>query len=205
MLRNEPPTGPADAPTQSPTEPRPSPMVLLRNRNLVFLALAGFGGIWGSFGFIFWVNALLIRGHGMTPVDAGGIAALFGLGALIGNPLMGLLSDKLGGIRKTPIIISLVAFVAMLLLFGIIDTPVLFWIAAPVLGAAAFVYQPLLGAMIAECAGLALAGTATGVTNACWQLGTILVPLVVVGVVFQMTGSFYAASSPWRSGRCSPS
>lgn len=192
MLRNAPPAGPAEQHLHKRSSGRPNPMRLLGNRNLIFLALSGFGGMWGSFGFIFWVNTLLIRGHGMTPVDAGGIAALFGFGALVGNPLMGLLSDRLGGIRKTPIILCLGSFIVMLLLFGGIESVTVFWIAAPVLGAAAFAYQPLQIAMIAECAGLALAGTASGVTNACWQFGTILVPLAV-GVVFQMTGSFSAA------------
>ena len=191
-LRDLPPSGPADAPTATHDTPKPSPRALLRDRNLIFLTLAGFGGMWGSFGFVFWVNALLMRGHNMTAIDAGGIVALFGFGALVGNPLMGLLSDWLGGMRRIPIIICLLSFVVMLFVFGSIETVTLFWFAAPVLGVAAFVFQPLLGAMVADCAGLALAGTATGVTNACWQLGTILVPLVV-GVVFQMTESFYAA------------
>jgi sugar phosphate permease len=148
--------------------------------------------MWGSWGFAFWVNALMIRGHHLSPVVAGEIMALFGIGALIGSPLVGLLADWLGGIRKVPVIVCLLSFVALLLMFGGLRTEMQFRLAAPLLGIAAFVYMPLNSALVSEIAGTELAGSATGITNAFWQLGTILVP-VVVGVVFQMTDSFHIA------------
>ena len=191
LLTDQPPRDAIEFPVSKDT-PRPSARQLLRNRNLVLLTFAGFGGMWGSFGFVFWVNALLVRGHNMTAIDAGGIVALFGVGALFGNPLVGLLSDWLGGVRRVPILVSLLSFVVLLVAFGTIESTTLFWLVAPFLGVAAFAFHPLIGAMVAESAGLALAGTATGVTNACWQLGTIVVPLVV-GVIYQLTGSFLAA------------
>jgi sugar phosphate permease len=165
---------------------------LVRNRDLVFLTAAGFGSMWGSWGFAFWVNSLMIRGHGLSAATAGAIVSLFGLGAIVGNPLMGYLSDRLGGARKGPIIVCLLAFVSLLIVFGGLGGESQFRVMAPILGIAAFVYMPLLSAMVTEVAGVALAGSATGLSNAIWQIGSILVP-VVVGVVFQWTGSFQAA------------
>jgi nitrate/nitrite transporter NarK len=46
--------------------------------------------------------------------------------------------------------------------------------------------------MVAEIAGAKLVGSATGMTNAFWQLGNVIVPLVV-GVVYQSTHSFGTA------------
>ena len=56
----------------------------------------------------------------------------------------------------------------------------------------AFVYSPLMGAIITEVSGAELAASATGIINALWQIGSVIVPLVV-GAVFQSTGSFPAA------------
>jgi sugar phosphate permease len=171
---------------------KPDLAILLKNRDLVFLALAGFGAFWGTWGFAFWANALMIRGHGLTPVSAGFIVALVGAGAIAGKPIVGLMSDWFGGVRKIPIIICLAAFGAMLLLFGILSTELQFRLAAPILGVSAFVYSPLMGAMVAETVGIQRAGSATGVTAAFWQLGSVIVP-VVVGLAFQATNSFYFA------------
>ncbi len=167
----------------------PDLKALFRNRDLMFLALAGFGAFWGTWGFAFWANALMIRGHGMSPVSAGVIVALVGAGAIAGKPLVGLISDWSGGIRRIPIMVCLVGFSAMLLLFGMLTSEFQLRLAAPVLGVAAFVYSPLMGAMVAEVAGLRRAGAATGVTAALWQLGSVIVP-VAVGLVYQATASF---------------
>lgn len=165
---------------------------LFRNRDLLFMAAAGFGALWGTWGFAFWANTLMVKGHGISPVDAGWIVALFGIAAIIGKPIVGVVSDWLGGRRKLLIIECLALFAVMLAIFGFLHTKEQFLIAAPLLGIGAFVYSPLTAALVAEISGAALAGSATGLTAALWQLGSVIVPSVV-GPVFQATGSFTAA------------
>jgi ACS family glucarate transporter-like MFS transporter len=165
---------------------------LLKNRDLLLLALAGFGSMWGTWGFTFWANALMIKGYGLSAISAGAITMLFGIGAIVSKPLVGLLSDWLGGRRKLLVMICLFGFTASLLVFGRLHTVEQFRLIAPLLGVAAFAYSPLLAVMIAEVAGPAVAGSATGFTNAFWQLGSVLVPLAV-GAVFQSTHLFFVA------------
>jgi len=165
---------------------------LFGNRDLLFMALAGFGALWGTWGFAVWSSALMMKGYGLSAVRAGYIVSLFGIGAIAAKPLVGILSDWLGGRRRILIIICLVSFVAMLLVFGRLDNERAFLFAAPILGITAFVYSPLTAALVVELAGPRFAGSATGLTNAFWQLGNVAVP-IVVGLVFAQTHSFYAA------------
>jgi sugar phosphate permease len=188
-----------DGPQREAVLARPDVAALLRDRNILLVSLAGFGALWGTWGFAFWSNALMVRGHGIAPSDAAKILVLFGIGAAVAKPLVGLLSDWLGGARKPLALVCLAGFVAMLLLFGILRGETAFWIAAPLLGVTAFAYSPLLTALVAELAGRQAAGSASGVTNAFWQIGTLLVPLAV-GVVFQLTGSFLAAFAALACG-----
>ncbi len=190
-----------DAPAGATAEPpaRPDLRLVLRDRDLVLLALAGFGALWGTWGFAFWANALMVRGHGISPVDAGFVVASFGVGAIVAKPVIGFISDRMGGRRKPSALVCLVLFVAALLVFGRMDTLTGFRLVAPALGVAAFVYSPMLSAMVAETAGTKLAGSALGITNAVWQLGSTVVPLAV-GVVFASTGSFFAAIAALAAG-----
>jgi len=171
---------------------KPPFAVLLRNRDLLLLAAAGFGALWGTWGVAFWANALLTKGRGLSIEKAGAIVALFGVGAVVAKPLVGLISDWLGGIRRVPILICLAGFVIMLLVFGALRTDTAFMVTAPLLGVFAFVYGPLMAAFIAEVAGRQLAGSATGLSNSLWQLGSAIVPLVV-GAVYHASNSFSAA------------
>ncbi|HXP95716.1 MAG TPA: MFS transporter [Telmatospirillum sp.] len=165
---------------------------ILGNRDLVIFALAGFGGMWGTWGFAFWSNALMVKGHGFSPVTAGAIMALFGLGAVVAKPLYGFLSDALGGQRKNLMMLCFVGFAVMLMLFGSRDGELAFKCLAPILGVTAFAYNPLQTALLSELIGKNTVGTAAGLNNAFWQLGSMIVP-VVVGFVFEQTSSFYAA------------
>ncbi len=167
-------------------------MDLFHDRNLVLEAISGFGAMWGTWGFAFWASTLMVRGRHFSSIEAGMIVAMFGTGAIISKPLIGLLSDRLGGIRKIPVIVCLLSFVVALLIFGTLETTLQFRILAPVLGVTAFAYSPLLGAMVTETAGVSRAGSSAGVTNAFWQLGSVIVP-VAVGAVYQQTHSFHAA------------
>lgn len=172
---------------------------MLRNPPMMLITVAGFGGFWGTWGFAFWANALMVRQRGLSAVEAGFVVSLVGFAAIIGKPVFGWLSDRMGGRPKWLIVGCFVLFAAMLLVFGTLTDRQSFQLAAPLLGLGAFVYSPLLAVMVAERAGPALAGSATGVTSAFWQLGSVIVPLVV-GLVFQTTGSFLAAFGVLAAG-----
>ncbi|NUP00661.1 MAG: MFS transporter [Nonomuraea sp.] len=171
---------------------KPDLRPLMGNRDLLLLGLAGFGGLWGTYGFITWSNTLMIKGNGIDPITAGTVVVVFGIAAVICKPLVGLVTDLIGKGRKAPTIAVLLFFVAALLVFGAMDSATAFLVVAPFLGLGAYLYSPLMVAMIPGLSGKRLAGSAAGATNAVWQLGSVIVP-VVIGAIFQATGSFYAA------------
>jgi sugar phosphate permease len=171
---------------------RPDYAALLRNRPLRLLGLAGFGALWGTWGFAFWASSLMRQGHGLSAAEAGYVVALFGAGAIVAKPLIGLVSDLLGGRRKALVIGCLVYFVLALLVFAQLGTLAAFKIMGPLLGVGAFAYSPLMNTMVAEAAGQSLAASGAGVTNAFWGLGNVIVP-TLVGLVFQATRSFELA------------
>ncbi len=188
-----------DGPLAAAPASRPGVGTVLGNPAMMLITVAGFGGFWGTWGFAFWANALMVRQRGLSAVEAGFVVSLVGFAAIIGKPVFGWLSDRMGGRPKWLIVGCFVLFAAMLLVFGTLTDRQSFQLAAPLLGLGAFVYSPLLAVMVAERAGPALAGSATGVTSAFWQLGSVIVPLVV-GLVFQTTGSFLAAFGVLAAG-----
>jgi sugar phosphate permease len=181
-----------DAPA-APRQPavRPDALALFRDRTMLLLGLAGFGALWGTWGFAFWAGALMTRGYGLSVTQAGYVVALFGAGAVVAKPAIGLVSDLLGQ-RKWLVVICLGFFVATLLVFSQLSTLTAFKVMAPVLGIGAFAYSPLMNTMVAEAAGRGLAASGAGLTNAFWGLGNVIVP-TVVGLVYQATGSFASA------------
>lgn len=172
---------------------------LLHNKDLVMLAISGFGAMWGTWGFAFWATSLMVQGHGFTLATAASITFMFSIGAVLSKPLIGLLSDRLGGRRKLLVMTCFISFTLLLLVFGMLQDELQFRLVAPLLGVAAFAYSPLTAALVTEIAGKTLAGSATGATNAFWQLGSVTVP-VVVGAVFQSSHSFFAAFATLAAG-----
>lgn len=187
LLKNR-PSSDRSAPVNSTAEM----LGLLRNRNLIFLAIAGCGGLWATVGFGAWGNALMTREYGISPVVAGSIIASFGIGAVIAKPTLGWISDLPGVSRKLMSILCLLAFTAMLLVFGNCSTAARFYLVAPVLGAFSYGYLPILMAQISDASGKRLAGASAGWTNAVWQMGSAVSPLAV-GHVYGSTHSFMLA------------
>lgn len=175
---------------QEKTRPQIKP--LLRNRNLILLGLAGFGALWGTYGFVTWSNLLMTKGVGVDPVQAGIVVVIFGTTAIFSKPLIGFLSDAIKMTRRTLTICILLTFSATLVLFSSATDGVQFLWIAPLLGIAAYVYSPIMLAMIPTLAGEKLAGSAAGGVNAFWQLGSTVVP-TVIGMVFGATHSFQLA------------
>jgi sugar phosphate permease len=172
---------------------------LLSNRRLILLAIAGCGGLWGTVGFGAWGNALMTKQYGISPIVAGSIAAWFGVGAVLAKPTLGWLSDLNVRMRQPMAIASLSGFAVALLVFGQCSTTTQFYILAPFLGALAFGYSPLLIAEITTASGSKTAGAAAGLTNAIWQLGSAMAPLLV-GQVYGNTKSFPLALATLAAG-----
>ena len=186
VMRNAPGAGPRAALS------KPDFSLLSKKPDLWLVAVAGFGAMWGTWGFAFWANALMVEGHALSPRTAAGIMVLFGIGGIFAKPALGILSDRLGWRRKILTLLCLGAFGPALVAFGCSNTVDSYQYLSPLLGVFAFVYSPLMTAMVAEVAGSDLAAAATGLTNALWQIGSLIVP-VAVGAVFQATHSFHAA------------
>lgn len=163
---------------------------LARNRNLLLVALSGFGGFWGTYGFVIWSNALMIKGRGLDHETAGMIVSIFAALGIFGKPIIGWLSDRMNGARRVPAMVMLTLFSVMLLVFGLLRTPAAFMLAAPLLGLAAYCYLPLIVALVPRLVDSSLLGTAAGATNALWQLGSTLVPLAV-GAAFAASGNSF--------------
>ncbi|RKP59293.1 MFS transporter [Pararobbsia silviterrae] len=173
---------------------------LFRNRNLILLAIAGFGGFWGTVGFAAWGNALMTKQFGISPVQTGSILAAFGIGAVVSKPILGLLRDWLSGkAGKYLPIACMGCFAVLLVVFGQCSTPAAFYLLAPVLGAAAFGYTPLLSVLATSAAGKHAAGATAGLANAVWQLGSAAAPMVV-GLIYAHTHSFHLALETLAAG-----
>ncbi|MFI5610254.1 nitrate/nitrite transporter [Amycolatopsis sp. NPDC051903] len=174
--------------------------LVVRNRNLFVVCLAGFGGFWGVYGFVTWANALMIKGHHIAPATAGLVVVVFSVMAAISKPLLGFIADRFfPHRRKTLIIVLMGVFGVLLIGFGALAaTASFFWVGA-VLGLFAYAATTLLVALVPTLVPASVTGTAAGTTNAIWQLGTTIVP-VVVGAVFASTGSFLAAFATLAAG-----
>jgi MFS transporter, ACS family, glucarate transporter len=181
------------------TRQRPELRQVLGNRDLLLLGLAGFGGLWGTYGFVTWSNTLMVKGVGIDPVQAGVVLVMFAAIAVVVKPAVGWATDRLGLGLRIPIVALLVYFAATLLVFGTLQSYAQFLWVAPLLGIGAYAYSPLTSALTPVLAGRASAGSAAGIVNAFWQLGSVIVP-AVIGPVFVATGSFAAAFATLAAG-----
>lgn len=163
--------------------------LLMQNRRLLITALAGFMAMWGTWGVLTWNNSFLHQGMGLTIEKSGGMMALFGLGALIGQPLAGKLADRLAGRRHQVAQGILLLFGVLLLVYGLNRNPLWLYLLSPCLGAAAFIFGPVLNTLISELVEPGQVGTAIGFCNAVWQLGSLASPYLA-GLLLDWTGDY---------------
>lgn len=172
---------------------------LLANRDLMLTAAAGFFAMWGTWGTLTWANAYMHQGLGLSLPQSGKIMAMFGLGALAGQPAAGWLSDCYPRQRRQAAMVILVFFGLMLLWFGYNRDSTLLPVIAPLLGAGAFIFGPVLNTFISELVAPAKVGTAIGLCNGIWQLGSLVSPLAA-GMLLDRTGSYIWAFAMLAAG-----
>jgi MFS family permease len=174
-------------------------MALLHNRNFLLTACSGFCAMWATWGTATWANTYLNKGLHLSVVQAGLMMSVYGMAALFCKPLIGIVSDLTGVKRKTILFWALLLFGPILLWFGANRSSALLYILAPMLGIAAYVYSPVMNTFIGELVDERLVGTASGLVNAIWQLGSLLSPLVV-GAVIDRTHNYFTAFATLAGG-----
>lgn len=169
-----------------------SPKTLFGNRGFRIAAVAGFGQQWGIWGFAFWSNALLIKGHHIDPVKAGFIIAVFGVLTGVAKPVAGWLADRVRIQKPVLAALACLMFAISLAIFGGLATSTAFTVLSGIIGLSAGCAGVLVATLVVDTAGAQFSGAAAGLGNALWIIGNALVPLVVGGV-FQYLHSFQAA------------
>jgi len=173
--------------------------VLLKNRNLMITSFAGFCAMWATWGTATWANTYMNKAMNLSLVQAGYMMTLYGLAALLCKPIAGVLADIFGNKKKILMFWMLIFFGPLLILFSMNSSLSLLYIIAPLLGIAAFVYSPVMNTFIGELVELRLVGSATGLVNTIWQLGSLLSPLVV-GMVLDATQNYLYAFTALAAG-----
>lgn len=163
-----------------------------RNRNFILTSIAGFGAMWATWGTATWANTYMHKILHMSLVEAGFIMSLYGLAGLFCKPLVGIISDLLGGRRKVIQFIVLILFSPILLWFGSNENVQILIILGPLLGVVAHVYSPVMMTFLSELVQPRMVGTATGLANTVWQLGSLISPLVV-GMVIDIAHDYFYA------------
>ncbi|MEA4836103.1 MAG: MFS transporter [Anaeromusa sp.] len=143
-------------------------MSVLKNRNIVLLALTYFGFMCAFFGLLSWLPSYLVKARGFELVKMGIFSGLPFLALGIAQPFGGWLSDKVfKGKRKIQAMV--VNLAAGPVLYGVVVAP-----------------TETVAMALLVCTGF-LVGMATGVMNAGGSIGGILSP-IIIGYLVGMSG-----------------
>ncbi|MDF2572997.1 MAG: major facilitator superfamily 1 [Sporomusa sp.] len=164
--------------------------VLIKNKNLMIFGIAGFCAMWGTWGVATWANSYLVKGLKLSLVQAGSIMSVYGLVALLAKPIAGVLADYFEGKIKYLFFWMMIFFGPALILFGMNTNVSMLYVLMPLVGITAFIYSPLLYIIVGELVPKNMIGTASGLSNAIWQLGSLISPLVF-GAVLDATNSYF--------------
>ena len=161
--------------------------VFISNRNIVLLSLAGFCLMWMELGLATWANAYIKR-LGFTIQEAGMVLIWYSVGGVLAPAVSGWISDRLGN-RKNILLISYAVSIPLTILFGAQTTLPMLNLVGFIYGFCSYFANPHLSLMCAEFAGKEWAATVTGIVNLCFQLASMIGPLVL-GLSIDITGNF---------------
>ena len=101
----------------------------------------------GGFVLIF-LAIYLTDERGFTAAQAGAAISAYGLGAIVGGPIGGTLSDRIG--RRHTLVASLMAGGAAMIVLGVVTGPATIMIVATITGALYEMYRPVVAATVAD-------------------------------------------------------
>jgi sugar phosphate permease len=164
--------------------------ILVKNKNLLILGVAGFLSQAATWGAATWANTQMNQVLHLSLIEAGAFMSMYALASIIIKPFSGILADVFAKKRKYLLSIMLISMTPVMIGFGYNTNPGLLYILAPLLGMASFCFSPVMNIIIGDVVPVHLSGSATGFVNTIWQAGSIFSPLAV-GLILDMTKNNY--------------
>jgi MFS family permease len=137
----------------------------------------------GGFVLVFFA-IYLTEVRRLTPAQTGAVLGAYGLGAIVGGPFGGALSDRIG--RRPTLVVSLIAGGASMLVLGLLTPTATMTLAAAATGLLYEMYRPVVAATVADVVLPVDRARAYGLIYWAVNLGAAVAPLL---------GSVIAASS----------
>ena len=160
---------------------------VVQTRAVWLVVVVGFTGFMIGHGFRNWLPQIL-ESKGLSPADAGYLAALPGVSSIFGSILIARLAARVG--RKPVVATLLLVVAASLLAVSVFDGPALVLILV-VQGFCAGAILPLLLSMLMDLreVGASAMGTAAGMYFAFGEIGGFAGP-ALMGLLKDLTGAF---------------
>lgn len=166
--------------------------ILVRDRNVIMLAICGLFATGTTWGVTNWTNLYMVKHLGVSAIYAGSVMVVYGMAALISKPIIGILSDILP-IRKN-FLAAMAVFLMFpaLLLFANTVNPSMLYVTGTLLGVGAFMYSAVTNALVIQVAHPDMRATTAGFVNMFNQIGALSAPMFLGGVL-KATGNYSEA------------
>jgi len=135
-----------------------------------------------------WLPTFLFEARGFGFVIAASTVSVIGIISLLGNPLGGILADKLGHVKI--LVLSFVGLAVGGASLAFTTNQPLLWVIVVFLGVFVNTLRAPIFAILPDLFGIDRAGRATGYQNTFASLGSLLLPFIF-GIVRDTTGSFF--------------
>lgn len=149
------------------------------DRNLAVAILAALGGAWAQWGVAEWTGTYMKFKFAISNEQAGLVMAVWAFVALVTQPVVGFISDRMGGKRKPIVIADLILFTILLILVPFVKSMVVMQYLMVALGFAAFAYVTGVNVLIPELAKPYLIASALVGQNVILYGGQFLRPYVI--------------------------
>ncbi len=168
---------------------------VLKNRNILLVALAGLTALWAQVGFGSIGNDLLVTSFNITLKEAGFVMMVYGLAGLAMPSVSGWLSDRFPLLRqrKMMLIGGHLLMGTTVLLIGLGASLSTTTILAALFGMSVGFCNPMYALLISTNSPPQWVATANGASNAIFQLGAVMAPLVC-GFTYGWSGGYTLAS-----------
>lgn len=152
---------------------------VLASRNLILIGLIGFCGLWVQIGFGSVGNDYLVSVFSLNLKAAGWVMVFYGLAGLAVSLVAGFMSGKLPQLKKSMTVICYLLMSLFCFTFGRLDSMSAVLAGTCLIGMSVSFANAIQTIIIADFTPPEWMATAGGLTNAIFQIGALLSPLVI--------------------------